>query len=104
MKVFPASRAPFSKSMTLVQSLEFGMLVVVDMCCVLSCPVAGFLLIVGVGGENPMSVRCWLGGIQDMLNKTTSHANTMRKHRKSGGFWDRKHKTGRAGDQRITPP
>jgi hypothetical protein len=62
MKVFPASRAPFSKSMTLVQSLEFGMLVVVDMCCVLSCPVAGFLLIVGVGGENPHECAVLVGG------------------------------------------
>jgi len=61
-KFFQRPEHLFFKSMTLVQSLEFGMLVVVDMCCVLSCPVAGFLLIVGVGGENPHECAVLVGG------------------------------------------
>ena len=74
------------------------------MCCVLSCHVAGFLLIVGVGGRVPHECVLLVVGMENMLGKTTSHTNTMRRHRKSGGFGDRKHKMGRARDHRITLP
>ena len=74
------------------------------LCCVLSCLEAGFLLIVGVGGREPHESAVPIVGVDDTLYKTTSRSHIMRKHRKSGGFWDRKHKTGRAGDQRITLP
>ncbi len=74
------------------------------MCCVLSCLVAGFLLIVGVGGREPHESALLVVGVEDMLTKTTSRTYFMKKHRKSGRCWDRKHKTGRAGDQRITLP
>ena len=84
--------------------MEFVILVVVGMCCVLSCHVAGFLLIVGVGGRGPHECALMVVRIKNMRSKTTSHTSTMRKHRKSGGFWDRKHKMGRAGDRRITLP
>ena len=87
-----------------VQSWNFVILVVVDTCCVLSCLEARFLLIVGVGGREPHECALLVVCVEDMLNKTTSHTNIMRKHRKSGYFWDRKHKTGRVGDQRITLP
>ncbi len=75
---------------------------VVGTCCVLSSHVAGFLLIVGVGGVRPHECALLVVGVENTPSKTTSHTNTMRKHRKSGGFWDRKHMVGRAGDRRIT--
>ena len=82
--------------------MEFVILVVVGMCCVLSCLEAGFLLIVGVGGRESQECALLVGGMDDMLCKTTPHTHTLRRYRKNGAFWDRKHKMGRAGDHRIT--
>ena len=63
---------------------------------------AGFLLIVGVGGIRPHEGALLVVGIEDMPDKTTSHNTIMRRYRKSGGFRDVKHKMGRARDHRIT--
>ena len=65
---------------------------------------AGFLLMVGVGGIGPHESALLVVGIEDMPDKTTSPTTTMRRHRKSWGFRDVKHKMGRARDHRITLP
>ena len=52
MKVFLASGSIFQKRWVLPNQ-GILILVVVGMCCVLSCLEAGFLLIVGVGGGEP---------------------------------------------------
>ena len=69
--------------------MEFVILVVVGMCCVLSCLEAGFLLIVGVGGRESQECALLVGGMDDMLCKTTPHTHTLRRYRKDGAFWDR---------------
>ena len=66
--------------------MEFVILVVVGMCCVLSCLEAGFLLIVGVGGRESQECALLVGGMDDMLCKTTPHTHTLRRYRKSGVF------------------
>ncbi len=103
-KSFSRVRNKFPKNVGFCPIRKFVNLVVVGMCCVLSCLVAGFLLIVGVGGRGPHECALMVVRIENMRSKTTSRTYTMRKHRKSGRCWERKHKTGRAGDQRITLP
>jgi hypothetical protein len=95
-KSFSRVRNKFPKNVGFCPIRKFVNLVVVGMCCVLSCLVAGFLLIVGVGGREPHESALMAMGMKDMLSKTTSRTYTMRKHRKSGRCWERKHKTGRA--------
>ena len=97
-------RIHFPKNVGFRPIREFVILMVVGMCCVLSCLEAGFLLIVGVGGREPHECSVLVEGVKDMLDKTTPSTINMRRYRKSECFWDRKHKTGRAGDQRITLP
>ena len=94
----------FSKNIGCDSTKRISILVVVNMCCVLSCHVAGFLLIVGVGGRVPHECVLVVVGMENMLNKTTSHTNTMRKKKEEWGLLGQETHDGKGGRSKDPSP
>ena len=94
----------FSKNVGCGPTKRISILVVVDMCCVLSRHVAGFLLIVGVGGRVPHECVLLVVGMENMLSKTTSHTNTMRKKKEEWGLLGQETQDGKGGRSKDPSP